>query len=75
MSAGEAPVDAGEEGALEVSELGGSEAADARIGHIGAQCVAVLLGGVGDGRDDEVVHGQGGYRKGRPKRTDLVDVV
>ena len=75
MSAGEAPIDGSEKGALKVSELGGSEAADVQVGCIGAECVAVLPGEVGDGRDDEVVHGQRGYRKGRPGRTYLVDVV
>ena len=65
MSAGEALVDGGEEGALEASELGRSETGDARAGRIGAEPVAVLLGGVGDCRDDEAVHSQGGNRSMR----------
>ena len=39
--AGEAPVDRGEEGALETGELGGSETADARVVRVGAESVAV----------------------------------
>ena len=42
MSSGEAPVDGGEEGALEVGDLGRSEAAHAREGRVGAESVAVL---------------------------------
>lgn len=33
------------------------------------------FGGEGDGRDDEAVYGQGGYRKSWLARADLVDVV
>ena len=39
--AGEAPVDGGEEGALEAGELGGGEAADPRVVRVGAERVAV----------------------------------
>ena len=59
MSAGEAPVDGGEEGALEGGDLSGSEAAHARLGRVGAESIAMLLRGEGDGRDDQAVHGQG----------------
>ena len=73
--AGEAPLDGGEEGAFEASELGGREAADAGVVRVGAERVAVGFGGEGDGGDDEAVHGQGAYREGRLARADLVDVV
>lgn len=39
--AGEAPVDGGEEGTLEAGELGGSEAANARVVCVGAERVAM----------------------------------
>ena len=39
--AGEAPVDGGEEGALETGKLRRSEAADARVVSVGAERVAV----------------------------------
>jgi len=39
--AGEAPVDGGEEGALETGELGWSETADARVVRVRAERVAV----------------------------------
>ena len=64
MSAGEAPVNGGEEGTLKVGNLGGSNAVHARIGRFGAEPVAVLLGGEGNGRYDQAGHGQGGYHEG-----------
>jgi hypothetical protein len=39
--AGEAPVDRGEEGALETGELRGRKAPDARVVRVGAERVAV----------------------------------
>ena len=41
VGAGEAPIDGGEEGALEAGEFGRSEAADARIVRVRAERVAV----------------------------------
>ena len=41
VCAGEAPVDGGEEGALETGKLGWSEAADARVVRVRAERVAV----------------------------------
>ena len=64
MSAGEAPVDGGEEGTLKVGNLGRSNATHAHMGHFGAEPVAVLLGGEGNGRYDQAGHGQGGYHEG-----------
>ena len=64
MSAGEAPVDGGEEGVLEVGDLGGSDAMHAHIGHFGAEPIAVLLGGEGNGRYNQAGHSQGGYHEG-----------
>jgi len=40
-----------------------------------AEGIALRFGGEGDGRDDEAVYGQGGYRKSWLARADLVDVV
>jgi hypothetical protein len=73
--AGEAPVDRGEESALETGELRGSKAADARVVCVGAERVAVWFGGEGDSGDDKAVNGQGGYRECWFAGADLVDIV
>jgi hypothetical protein len=74
-SAGETPIDGGEEGAFEAGELGGGKAAYAGVMCIGAERIAVGFGGKGDSGDNEAMYGEGGYRKGWLARADLVDVV
>jgi len=73
--AGETPVDGGEEGAFEASELSGGKASHAGVMGVGAERIAVGFGGKGDSGDDEAMYGEGGYRKGWLARADLVDVV
>ncbi len=70
----EAPLDHGEERALEDVELGDGDAADACVEGVWAEGVAEAFARDGDRRNDEAVAREGGEREERDARADLVDV-